>query len=315
MAQTINISQIRGRQLSEIVRGLSREYGAAERWATAACEDGDDSASDSSTGVGSGSGGRASAHESSSSRDGADSGSEKDAARGAPDPWRHPVAFRPPPGLENLRPAPARTALRSSARPFQSAGAPAAAAAAREAPHRRPAEEGAVRTAPSQQREPPPRAAAEAEAKAEAEAAPHSGETMRAHLEELRGKGGGRTLVVRKIQRLGFDSPEKLKAHFEQYGAVEGVLINHSYVRSTGRRAKQAPATRVRPAHLGFVVMGSAAGAEAAASDGETHLVLGNAIEVQKFVPHHGEHPVRRINSEDSTEAGTDCTEDEQDTE
>lgn len=311
MAQTINISQMRAGQLSEIVRGLSWRHGAIVEQRAHACEDGDDRASVGSTGADSGSGGHTSATESSSSRDGADSGSEKeDAPLGPPEPQRHLLAFRPPPGLEAVQqtslgggrpaPAPARTALRSSARPFQSTGGLAAAGAP---PPRRPPGP-AARTAPSRQREPPP---CPPRAAAEAEAAPRSGETMRAHLEELRGKGSGRTLVVRKIQRLGFDSPEKLKAHFEQYGEVECVLINHSYVRNTRRgafesalQAKQVPATRVRPAHLGFVVMGSAAGAEAATGDGETHLVLGNPIEVQKFVPHRGEHAIGRQSSEDA---------------
>ncbi|CAK0828830.1 unnamed protein product [Prorocentrum cordatum] len=135
---------------------------------------------------------------------------------------------------------------------------------------------------------------------------------MRTHLQGLRAEGHRRTLVVRRIHRLGLDSPEKLRAHFEQYGAVEAVLVTHSHVRSE-RRSRPAVTTRIRPAHLGFVVMGGAEGAEAAVGDGEAHVVLGSPIEVQRFVPHRGEPAGAPRDSDEAADASEGMADDEQD--
>jgi len=108
------------------------------------------------------------------------------------------------------------------------------------------------------------------------------GGSLRRDLEILRETHPERVLIVRRIKRLGFESPHLLKEHFLQYGGVSDVLVAHSHVKSTAQR----PNSRVRPAALGFVVMESeiaagcalAAGAEQAVGDTVIQLCAFTAI-------------------------------------
>jgi hypothetical protein len=109
---------------------------------------------------------------------------------------------------------------------------------------------------------------------------PPVADTLRTHLTEVQSKDPRCVLVVRKIQRLGHDSSNQLRAYFEWFGPVESVLT------SPVRSQAQEGGMRLRPAHLGFVVMATPEGARAALSDGESQNVAGVQIEVQHFVPH-----------------------------
>lgn len=100
-------------------------------------------------------------------------------------------------------------------------------------------------------------------------------------LEALRAYNSERVLSVRKLKKLGFDSPAALKAHFSQYGEVADVRITHSQVAPTASR----PNGRLRPAALGFVVMGCDASAQGALEAGQQQDVNGVAIEVYPFEP------------------------------
>jgi len=90
------------------------------------------------------------------------------------------------------------------------------------------------------------------------------GETLRTHLEALSSEDPGCILIVRKINRLGFESPGFLEQYFKQFGGVVRVYVAHSRVKPS----KQRPLPRVRPAGLGFVLMDSAATAAHAVASG-----------------------------------------------
>jgi len=125
--------------------------------------------------------------------------------------------------------------------------------------------------------------------KAEVEACPEfvpsaqhevvSGVSLRQDLEYLRECESGCVVIVRKIKKLGFDSPKYLEEYFSQYGDVSKVLVAHSHVKPTAKR----PNGRVRPAALGFIVMAEEGGAQRALAAGHEHTVCDTLIELSSF--------------------------------
>jgi hypothetical protein len=105
------------------------------------------------------------------------------------------------------------------------------------------------------------------------------GGSLRRDLEVLRERNPERVLIVRKIKKLGFESPTLLSEHFQQYGQVAEVLVAHSHVRPTPKR----PNGRVRPAALGFMVMASEEAAQSALQAGAMQAVCGVTIDVSSF--------------------------------
>lgn len=104
-------------------------------------------------------------------------------------------------------------------------------------------------------------------------------ETLRSHLQWLQTRDPGCVLVVRKINRLGFESASILKQHFSKYGPVDAVLVAHSQVKCPNRQS----ATRTRPAGLGFVVMMGVADVKAVLQIGDEHRVCDQLINVHSF--------------------------------
>merc|ERR1719316_184077 len=104
--------------------------------------------------------------------------------------------------------------------------------------------------------------------------------SLRHDLEMLREHSNPeRVIIVRKIKQLGFESPTLLKEHFRQYGEVDEVLVAHSHVKSSPKR----PNGRVRPAALGFVVMGSEEAAQSALQAGAEQQVGCTTIQLGPF--------------------------------
>jgi len=99
------------------------------------------------------------------------------------------------------------------------------------------------------------------------------------HLNCLEDKNPACVLFARQISKLGFDSAEILKAHFEKYGPVETVLLSNSHSKS----GSVTFPVRVRPSGMGFVVMQHPDGTARALAQGETHLVHGIEIKVRAF--------------------------------
>jgi len=109
------------------------------------------------------------------------------------------------------------------------------------------------------------------------------GNSLRTDLEKIKLHSPGCALLVRKIKPLGFESPEHLRAHCEQFGKVAEVLVSHCITKPSPKRAKG----RVRPAALGFVVMASSEDADAVFANGEQQTISfhdgGVTVEVQRF--------------------------------
>jgi len=103
--------------------------------------------------------------------------------------------------------------------------------------------------------------------------------SLRQDLELLRQRQPEHVLIVRKIKKLGFESPQLLDEHFSQFGEVEELLVAHSHVKATAKR----PNGRVRPAALGFVVMASGEAAQNAFKAGTDQMICGNSIEIAPF--------------------------------
>jgi hypothetical protein len=107
------------------------------------------------------------------------------------------------------------------------------------------------------------------------------GETLRTHLEALADEDPNRILIVRRINRLGFESPQHLQNHFAEFGTVCRVFVAHSRVKPSAKR----PVPRVRPAGLGFVLMETAEDAHKVANSGPQMMINDVSIEVKLYQP------------------------------
>jgi len=105
--------------------------------------------------------------------------------------------------------------------------------------------------------------------------------SLRADLERLKEYGAQQCLIVRRIKRLGLGSPEILRKHFSSFGGVKEMLISHSFE----KKSAKCRADRLRPAALGFIVMDSVEGAQAALRAGPTLLIGEVDVEVTIFEP------------------------------
>lgn len=106
-----------------------------------------------------------------------------------------------------------------------------------------------------------------------------SKETLRTNLRDLSEIDPARVVMVRKINRLGLESPGLLEAYFSKFGHVERVMVSHSRAKSIFGR----PAARLRPAGLGFLVMGCSEHAEAILEAGAEHEIQGASVCASRF--------------------------------
>jgi len=87
-------------------------------------------------------------------------------------------------------------------------------------------------------------------------------------LSQLQEEDPGKLLIVRKINRLGFNSARILQQHYERYGVVTKVLLSNKHEKDAG-----APfPTRLRPSGIGFVLFESAEGAAEALAEGPSQI-------------------------------------------
>jgi len=105
--------------------------------------------------------------------------------------------------------------------------------------------------------------------------------SLRDDLERLKEYDAKQCLIVRRIKRLGLGSPEILREHLSAFGGVKEMLISHSLE----KKSAKCRADRVRPAALGFVVMNSVDGAQAALNAGPSLMIGGVDVEVKIFEP------------------------------
>lgn len=104
--------------------------------------------------------------------------------------------------------------------------------------------------------------------------------TLSSSLQMLSNEDPDCLFIVRRINRLGFKAPKKLKRHFSSCGRVSQVLMAHSTVHTKG---EQPLYPRRRPSSLGFVLMATPEGARRAHALGEEQTVDNCIISVQRF--------------------------------
>jgi len=104
---------------------------------------------------------------------------------------------------------------------------------------------------------------------------------MAERLSELQSEDTACVIYVGYINRLGFESAELLREHYERYGQVVKVLLPNAHERSEDGPFPQ----RVRPSHVGFVLMEKPEDAARAIAAGATQIVSGVPVLVRKFEP------------------------------
>lgn len=114
---------------------------------------------------------------------------------------------------------------------------------------------------------------------AEALVVPGAG-SLRDDLEKVRCYEMARCLIVRRIKRLGLNSPQILRGRFSDFGIVTEVFVAHSCEKKT---LKAKLEQRLRPAAIGFVVMDTRQGAEEALRGGSALMVGEIEVTVQPF--------------------------------
>jgi hypothetical protein len=102
--------------------------------------------------------------------------------------------------------------------------------------------------------------------------------TLRTHLSTLQNEDPMRVLIVRRINRLGFESDQALREYFTKLGNVRHVLVAHSRVKPSAKR----PVARVRPAGIGFVVMATQEEANAVLAQ-QGHVIRNVSVQVHPY--------------------------------
>jgi hypothetical protein len=95
-------------------------------------------------------------------------------------------------------------------------------------------------------------------------------------IQQLKHEDPGCILVVRGIQKLGFESGEKLVKFFGTDGALREVLISHKHVKAKG-------SMRMRPASTGFIIMRHEQSVDQFLASGDELSILGACVKIQKF--------------------------------
>jgi len=98
------------------------------------------------------------------------------------------------------------------------------------------------------------------------------------HLNELQQEDPAKILIVRKINRLGFDSAEKLKEHFERFGPVEKVRLSNAHAKQPGNFR-----SRVRPSGIAFLLFQDAQDATRALAAGASQVIANAEVFVRGF--------------------------------
>jgi len=121
-----------------------------------------------------------------------------------------------------------------------------------------------------------------------AQAAPDVDLSMRSQLQDLQNVDCDHVVRLRKIHKLGINSPAILEAHYSQYGKVQSVCVPHGTVRP------RIGGRRVRPSGLGFIVMSEASEAQAILAAGQEQIIhhgqggrqSATVVEVHAFQKH-----------------------------
>merc|ERR1719324_1477955 len=99
------------------------------------------------------------------------------------------------------------------------------------------------------------------------------------HLNELQEEDPSKIVIVRKINRLGFDSAEILKAHFERFGPVNKVRLSNAHAKQPGNSFR----FRVRPSGIAFLLFEDAEAAAKALAAGDSQIIANVEVFVRGF--------------------------------
>lgn len=103
--------------------------------------------------------------------------------------------------------------------------------------------------------------------------------TLSKNLRELETLDPKTVIFVRKISKLGLNSPQLLEIYFSQFGPVRKMFVSHGIEPPQGKRTHP----RWRPATMGFVAMERSEDADKAKDRGAEQVVLGETIQVLEF--------------------------------
>jgi hypothetical protein len=109
--------------------------------------------------------------------------------------------------------------------------------------------------------------------------------TLKENLRQLSSLDPKTVILVRKISKLGMNSPQLLEIYFSQFGPVKKIFISHAIEKPHGRRTQP----RWRPATLGFIAMENAEDAEKAKQRGTEQTVLGVTIQAVEYEDHYAQ--------------------------
>jgi hypothetical protein len=113
--------------------------------------------------------------------------------------------------------------------------------------------------------------------------------TVGSNLRKMAAIDASRIFMVKRINKLGFGSPQMLRTHFGKVGVVTDVFITHSLDRRKIDPQNLKARPYVRPARLGFVVMEKSEDVVAVFRNGYEQTVFGVNICVKTY--EHQEHP------------------------
>lgn len=104
-------------------------------------------------------------------------------------------------------------------------------------------------------------------------------------LNELAEEDPTKIVIVRKIYRLGFDSAEILKAHFERFGPVNKVRLSNAHAKQPGNSL----GFRVRPSGIAFLLFEDAEAAARALAAGDSQVIANVEVFVRGFERRQGD--------------------------
>jgi hypothetical protein len=98
-------------------------------------------------------------------------------------------------------------------------------------------------------------------------------------LSELQSEDPDKVIIVRKINRLGFESADILTEHFSQFGHVNKVLLSNAH----NKMSDASHQVRLRPSGIGFLVFDTPEAAARVLAEGQTQIINGVEVVVRAF--------------------------------
>jgi hypothetical protein len=117
--------------------------------------------------------------------------------------------------------------------------------------------------------------------------------TLRANLRKLATIDSKRVFMVRKIAKLGLNSPDLLRKYFSTFGSIEHVFVTHSIDKRNVDPNDPEAQPMIRPAGVGFIVMEKIEDVVNIFSKGLEHKVSGVLIALTAYEHHDPQETAR----------------------